>query len=503
LTSELVILQSKIVLADPHDCTDAKDTLTMMHAVFDTLVIRGAAGSVPGSVQGFVPGFVPGLALSWSCSEDARAWRFHLREGVVFHDGTPCDAGAVVQSLRRMARADKGYTLGSPGVWHQYLGDARIEAVAADIVAIDLGAPVADLLDILVQGFIVAPASLAALDAGEASAWVGSGPYRLVSHTETEVHAARVDTHFRGTPANATVCWRAVPRPQNRLELLVAGSATVANALDVQASESIDGTRITRHASLDPVAIIYLLNAASGPFADPLVRRAISLAVDREALIQTVLGGALNGAAQPLNGFISPVHFGAADDVMPFDPDRAMALLGQAGFAKGLTLRVDCPTSLPDEAEALTFALGEQLIAVGITLDVTRHEDREAYAHMVRRKEIGDMCVFDSSPLSTFRVLYEKIDARVAGAWWQGYHNTDVERLLDSARLETNDGARAALYRDIYRLLQADPPWLTLYNPTRVIGLRGHHPGYVLPQDGVLDVMGLPALGGPAITRPA
>jgi len=450
----------------------------MMHAVFDTLVMRGAAG------------FVPGLAVSWTCSADARAWGFRLREGVVFHDGTACDAEAVVRSLRRMARADKGYTLGSPGVWHQYLGDARIEAEAADLVTINLGAPVADLLDILVQGFIASPASLASLDAGQAREWVGSGPYRLVSHTETEVHAERVEGHFRGTPVTAILCWRAVPASQDRLEMLAAGKAHVANALDVQASERLDNTQITRHASLDPVAIIYLLNAASGPFADPLVRRAVSLAVDRRALIQTVLGG----AAQPLNGFISPAHFGAADDVMPFDPDQAMALLAQAGFAKGLSLRVDCPTSLPDEAEALTAALAEQLTAIGITLDVTRHEDREAYAHMVRRKEIGDMCVFDSSPLSTFRVLYEKIDARVAGAWWQGYHNADVERLLDEARREVATETRGALYRDIYRLLQADPPWLTLYNPTRAIGLQGQHPTFMMPEDGVLDVMRLPDL---------
>lgn len=476
MTSEIVILQPKTVLADPHDCTDAKDTLSMMHAVFDTLVMRGAAG------------FVPGLALSWTCAEDARAWRFRLRAGVVFHDGTACDAEAVVQSLRRMARADKGYTLGSPGVWHQYLGDARIAVEAPDVVTINLGAPVADLLDILVQGFIAAPASLAALDAGQASAWVGSGPYRLVSHTKIEVHAARVDGHFRGEPANVALCWRSERTPQDRLDMLASGAAHVANALDVQASESLDKSRITRHASLDPVAIIYLLNAASGPFADPLVRRAVSLAVDRKALIQTVLGG----AAQPLNGYISPVHFGSADDIMTFDPDQAVGLLGQAGFAKGLTLRVDCPTSLPDEAEALTSALADQLSAVGITLDVTHHEDREAYAHMVRRKEIGDMCVFDSSPLSTFRVLYEKIDARVAGAWWQGYHNAKVESLLDQARRETDTDAREALYCDIYRLLQADPPWLTLYNPMRVIGLRGQHPTFAMPDDGVLDVMRLP-----------
>ncbi|MEL7001012.1 MAG: peptide ABC transporter substrate-binding protein, partial [Pseudomonadota bacterium] len=115
------------------------------------------------------------------------------------------------------------------------------------------------------------------------------------------------------------------------------------------------------------------------------------------------------------------------------------------------------------------------------------------YAHMVRRKEIGDMCVFDSSPLSTFRVLYEKIDSRIAGSWWQGYRNAAVEQLLDTARAEARAEAREALYREIYLLLQQDPPWLTLYNPLRVTGLLGNHPDFCLSPEGVFDVRRLPA----------
>lgn len=114
--------------------------------------------------------------------------------------------------------------------------------------------------------------------------------------------------------------------------------------------------------------------------------------------------------------------------------------------------------------------------------------DRVAYANRVRQKRVGDLCVFDSSPMSTFRVLVEKIDSRFAGSWWQGYRNPAAETLIDTARTTTSPAARAALYRHIYRLLQADPPWLTLYNHTRVIALAGDHPGFTMPDDGVLDV---------------
>jgi ABC-type transport system substrate-binding protein len=473
----LRIAQRRVLMRDPHDCTDAADELTVYHALYDTLVKRVGQS------------FVPHLAESWTVAADARRWEFRLRVGHRFHDGTPCDAAAVVGSLARMARPDNGYTLGAPGVWHQYLGRAAMSAPDPLTVVIELPEPLADLLDILEQGFIVSPGSCAALDRGEAEPPVGSGPYRLLAHDATQITAERVPGHFAsGGPERIT--WVAMAEAVARLAALLDGSVQLANDLDPAKAGLLEASGHTRLDFLSPVAIIYLLNAARGPLADARLRRALSLGVDRAALIDTVLGG----MARPLHGVVSPVHFGAGDASRdPFDPDLARALIAEAGFAEGLTLSVDCPTRLPDEAERLTAGLAEQLAPLGIRLDVTIHSDREAYAHMVRRKEIGDLCVFDSSPMSTFRVLFEKIDARVAGSWWQGYRNPAVEALLDRARGETDKAARAAIYAQAYALLQDDPPWLTLYNPLRTLGVAAGTAVFAMPVDGVIDVTALPA----------
>lgn len=471
-----IIAQARLSLEDPHDCTDGSDTLTVFHALYDTLVRRVGQD------------FVPHLAQRWTVSDDARTWTFHLEPGVTFHDGTPCDAAAVAASLARMAREDKGYTLGAPAVWRQYLGGAVITAPDALTLTVTLQAPMADLLDVLEQGFIVAPSAFAALDAGDHSQQVGSGPYRLDSMTADRLTASRVEGHFAGTPANPVMTWTRVPDPAARLALLEQGAVQVANGLDFVASQRLGAMR---HVYLSLVAIIYLLNAARGPLRDARVRRALSLAVDRDALIADLVAG----AARPLYGFVSPHHYGAGDGAgAALDRDMARHLLAEAGHAEGLILDVDCPTRLPDEAERLTAALGAQLAQVGVTLRVFVHPEREAYAHMVRRKEIRDLCVFDSSPMSTYRVLYEKIDSRVAGAWWQGYANPAIETLIDQGRVTTDRAARAAIWRDAYRLLQDDPAWLTLYNPLRVIGLAGEHPDFAMPADGVIDVARLPAL---------
>ncbi len=473
-----VIAQPRVGMQDPHDCTDASDVLTIYHAVYDTLVRRVGQD------------FTPHLAQGWDVSDDAVTWTFRLQPDVTFHDGTPCDAAAVAACLARMAREDKGYTLGAPAVWRQYLGGARCDVVDSTTLVVTLQAPMADLLDVLEQGFIVAPSVFAALDAGDYSRQIGSGPYRIDSIAPDRITATRTSGHFAGTPANHSITWQAVPDAAERLVLLEQGQVQVANGLDFVASQRLGAMR---HVYLSPVAIIYLLNAARGPLADARVRRALSLAVDRDALVADVM----SGAARPLHGFVSPLHYGAGQGgALETDRDTARQLLAAAGHGHGLTLQVDCPTRLPDEAERLTAALGAQLAQVGVTLRVHIHPEREEYAHMVRRKEIRDLCVFDSSPMSTYRVLYEKIDARIAGSWWQGYANPAAEALIDKGRTTTDRAARAAIWRQAYALLQDDPAWLTLYNPLRVIGLAGANPDFAMPADGVIDVARLPELNG-------
>ncbi|MGD1884538.1 MAG: ABC transporter substrate-binding protein [Paracoccaceae bacterium] len=466
------ILQANARLVDPHDCTDAADDLTILQAICDPLVRRKGTEHLPA------------LARSWSTT-DGQDWMFKLRPDVAFHDGTRVDAEAVRQSLQRMARPDKGYTLGAPGVWHQYLGAAKIDVEAPLVIRVRLAHPMADLLDVLEQAFIVAPSVIEALDAGNLHRLMGSGPYKLSAQGPgcITAEAATRPQH----PPNPQIEWRACPDEEIRQSLLETGEAQVATRI-----ASIAKAPVTTIHHRGPVAIIYLLNAAHGPLSDPRLRRALHLGLDRTSLIDDVL----DGAAEPLFGFVSPGHFGADPDAIdPYDPSAAKALLAEAAHADGLVLNVDCPTRLPDEAERLTACLADQLGSLGITLNVTLHPDREAYAHMIRRKEIGDLCVFDSSPLSTFRVLYEKIDSRIAGSWWQGYRNPKVETLLDTARITVDQKARASIYRQIYRLLQDDPPWLTLYNPIRTYGFAGQHLHIVMPVDGVLDVAGLPTFG--------
>jgi peptide/nickel transport system substrate-binding protein len=478
MAPHVTITQPRVLLDDPHACTDSSDVLSVFSALFDALVRRNDAG-----------GYEPALATNWTVSDDARTYRFTLRDGVRFHDGTVCDADAVRFCLERMARPDMGATLGAPGVYAQYLAGMTVEVLGPLDLSLTLAEPIADLFDILVYGHIVSPKAIEAAGEELPARAVGTGPYRLESYEPGEKLTVRAcPGHFSEPPAYDQIIWIRGETAADRLQQLRDGRADIANALEPAEPEA---PNVTRRHYLAPTAIIFLFNAQSGPGADPRLRRALNLAIDREALVEEVL----HGAGQPLHGFVSPVHVGADPDAPRFARDltEARQLLAETGYGDGLTLQLYCPTRLPDEAQELAAAVERQLAEVGVRFQIHLEADRTRYANQVRLKQIHDLCVFDSSPMSAFRVLHEKIDARVKGSWWEGYENREVEALIDRARRTIDPAARTALHRQCFRLLQQDPPWLYLYLHHRTIALRGAHPGWTMRPDGVLDVRRLPA----------
>jgi peptide/nickel transport system substrate-binding protein len=388
-----------------------------------------------------------------------------------------------------------GATLGAPGVYAQYLAGMEVTILDARRLSLTTAEPLADILDVIQAGHIVSPRALAAAGEDLAARAVGTGPYRLESWRPGEEVVAVADPGHHGRkPTQTRIRWRQEPSPDARLAALLAGEAEVANGLEHAKGLAQAGEGVTLVDYLAPTAIILMFNCAAGPGADPRVRLAFNLAIDRAALVRDVLAG----AGQPLHGYVSPAHDGYDPEAGPIPQDRARAraLLKEAGHGGGVTFNIYCPTRLPDEAQALVAALGVQLADLGVTFRVHLEPDRVHYANQVRLKAIQDLCVFDSSPMSCFRVLHEKIDSRVRGSWWEGYSNPDAERLIDRARRTVAPDQRRALHREAYRLLQADPPWLYLYNHRRVVGLAGRHPAFSMREDGVLDVRRLPARGG-------
>jgi len=452
----LRIQQSSVELGDPHICSDARNRLSILRTLFDALVARDDHGQ-----------FVPALATRWRVRADARTWTFALRPDVLFHNGDRLCAADVVASLQRACDPAIGGELGTEGVFASYLGEATVQALDDQTVRITTPQPLADLLDLLVD-IPIAPQQMLADMAG---VYVGSGPYRLVAHHPHEVVLEAFAQSWRGTPPYDRVVWRTETDAVRRVANLRAGRVDlIADVPPPDAARLAADSPAAVWRLESNLCVSFLCNAQAGPCRDRRVRRALNYALDVPRLIDAVL----HGAATPLNGPLAPLHVGHDPHCSPypFQPDTARALLDAASPSATLTLTLDVPTTIPDAAPALAHEMAAQYAEVGIHVDVQTFADRPAYAQMVKAKRIHDACCFDSSPLSTYRVLREKFHSGVAGPWWQGYHNAAVNELLDQARATPNDTARRALYRHAYRLLRADAPWIFLYRPTLCWGVR-------------------------------
>jgi peptide/nickel transport system substrate-binding protein len=211
------------------------------------------------------------------------------------------------------------------------------------------------------------------------------------------------------------------------------------------------------------LCIIFLFNMFQSVCKDKRIRQALNYALDKKEIIRY----AKNGTAEILNGYITPHHFGYTPETEPYsyDPERARNLLLEAGYSDGFKIEMDIPSSMPDEAPKLAEIMSKYYSQIGVEVDVKEYYNRQNYAMMVKEKKIHDLCCFDSSPKSTFRVLREKLISLYKGPWWQGYHNPEVNRLFIQATRTFDNKKREKIYKTIYEKITDDAPWLFLYRP--------------------------------------
>ncbi len=450
----LTILQPRAYVGDPHVMSDDRSRLSIIFSVYESLVRREQGGT-----------YMPALAESWTLDSDARTWTFKLRPDVSFHNGDKLESSDVSETLERVRDPCMGGELGTSGVYASYLDGAVFNALDKHTLEIVMAEPIADLLDLIVDLPIVPRSALAGLPETP----IGSGPYRLVEASGDRVVMEANADYWGGVSNVPEIHWLGVSEEQHRVTRLLAGEADIVSDVLPKSRQTIqDSAQAAVPTSQSTVCCIFICNIDSGVCADRRVRRALNYALDVDDIINTVL----DGAARPLNGPLTPQHFGY-DPVSPYphDPEEAKRLLAEAGFSSGLKIALDVPTTWPDEATMLAAKMAEQYARVGIETEIREFSDRPAYAEMVRDKQMDDAACFDSSPLSTHRILREKLHSGVAGPWWQGYTNPDLDALIDKARATPDVDLRRELYQEAYRIIHDDAPWIFMHNSSLFWGV--------------------------------
>ncbi len=315
--------------------------------VFEGLVRIGPDGGVR-----------PGLAESWDISPDGLIYVFHLRRGVRFHDGAPFDAATAKFALDR-ARAPT-----SPNAQRPQLAAVRaVEAVDPATLRVTLSRPDGGLLDVLGWGglVMVAPNSIA----GAAARPVGTGPFRFAGWRRGDSIVLTRNPDYWGRPAPlARVTFKFISDPTAALAALKAG--------DVDAFPYFPAPESLAQLKSDPrfkVTVgategetLMAMNQRRPPLNDLRVRRALSYAIDRKAVIE----GAMFGYGEPIGSHFSPRDPGYVDLTgrYPHDPARARALLAEAGYRDGLSLTMKLPPT--GYARRSGEILAAQLAQVGV-----------------------------------------------------------------------------------------------------------------------------------------
>jgi len=383
---------------------------------------------------------IPLLATSWTMAPDARSYVFHLRGGVTFQDGTPFDSKIVAFSLRRAIRP------GSTNSMAERLAEiAAVDVIDPLTVRIRLHQPDAGLPVLLAWGdcVMVAPASADHL----ATAPIGTGPFRYQSWKRGDRLILVRDDHYWGTrPSLRRIEYRFISDPAAAYAAMITHSVDLFP--DYPAPENLAQLRADPRLRVTTAPsegeVILALNNQQGPLRDVRVRRAISYALDRRAIID----GAMFGYGQPIGSHFPPQNPDYVDltNLYPHDPAKARALLTEAGYPHGLTLTLKLPP--PAYARRSGEIVAAELAAVGIRAAIVPVEWPQWLDEVYARRAY-DMTIVSHA---------EPADYDIYGRenYYFGYDGRAVKALLGRLRATADPGERHVLLAAIQRRIAED-----------------------------------------------
>jgi peptide/nickel transport system substrate-binding protein len=448
-------------------------TLLISMAMFDPLVWwlpDGSGGSK----------FVPGLAESYTVSPDASVYTFKLKKGVTFHDGTKFDAHAVKATYDHVVDpATKSKSgLGALG---PYKETKILDDYTAQIV---FSEPNASFLHQQAAGNfgIASPAALAKYGAtGFGNHPVGTGPFMFSSYapgsqltlTKNPAYTWGPDALSTKPPLLDKLIFRIVTDDSGRYNALQSGQLQIAMNLppnDISTAQKSGRYRqLTVQSIGTPLGMP--INVTKPPTDDPLVRQAIMYAVDQKTLVNSVLFGVDTPAHTVLTP-ITPGYSAQSGALYSYDPDKANALLDQAGWKMGAggvrskggkKLALDIILWADGGMELPTQFVVSELNKVGFTASTTVQPFATAQAsYNSGVHNLGAFGYFGTDPY--LLNIWVNADAIKSGFNWSHYDNPAIDSLIAKANKTADDSARNALYEQVSTTLMKDAIYLPLWN---------------------------------------
>lgn len=464
---------------DPHKTSTVTEA-HLMRDLFEGLVIHSMKGEI-----------MPGVAESWTMSADGRTYTFTLRPNARWSNGDPVTAGDFVFSLRRMVNPETAAKYANilypirnaekinKGGAQSKLEDLGVTAIDARTLEISLERPTPYFLELLTHqtGLPVHPASVEkhGKDFVKPENWVSNGAYILKesvpnSHIRLDRNPA---FHDAANVRIDTVIY--YPSP----DLAAAARRFQAGELQLTTDIPADQIKQLREKLGDQVKVapylgtyFLIVNSAKKPFDDARVRRALSLAIDREFIAEEIWAGTM----LPAYGVIPPNigNYGEraeADfkNASPLDrEDEAKKLLADAGFGPGAPLRVQLRYNTTDNNRRTMIAIAEQWKAIGVETSFINTDGKTHFAHL---RDGGDFDIArygwigDYSDPHNFLFLFLSDNKGFNSG---KYDNPTFDALVKQAENESDLARRAAILREADSILARETPWIPiLYYSTK------------------------------------
>ena len=325
----------------------------------------------------------PGLATEWK-TIDPVTWEFKLRKGVKFHDGTDFTAADVVASIERVPTVPN-----SPSPFTAYTKQIK-EIVVVDPLTIRFKTATpyplmpSDMTQVAIVSKAAAKATTDDFNTGKAA--IGTGPYKLVRYAKGDrIELARNDAYWGGKTPWDKVTLRLLPQDASRVAALLSGDVQVIENVPttdvaglrkdkrLQVFRTIADRLIYLHLDSDRDASPFVTDKSGKPLAknplkDPRVRKAISKAINRPAMVDKVM----EGEAVPAGQLVPDFLFGATKNlkVEAYDPEGAKRLLTEAGYPDGFGLTIHAPNNRYVNDAKVAQAVAQMLSRIGIDTKV-------------------------------------------------------------------------------------------------------------------------------------
>lgn len=417
------------------------------------------------------------LATDWEVSEDGLKWTFNLRDGVTFHDGEAFNAEAVKFNIERLAAE----ATGSP-VRTQFALIKAVTVVDENTVTFDLDAPMPTMLELLVDEYGGMNSPKAVTEKGEdyAVSPVGTGPYKFTEWLPNEQTRIDRNPDYYGTPGvSETILFRPVPESGARVIEIESGNAQIAGNIPPEAAgqlEQRDDTRLLVMPS--SFQIFFELNTTAAPFDNIKMRKAASLAIDRKAIVDQILGGY---GSVPTSPFPAGVQGRVEFEPHPYDPEQAKALIAEV-YPNGYdgTIVMWTPAGRYAKDREVAEAVQAYLNAVGLKTEFRVWEWAAYQRDLYAAEEGGTGRGTNAASMWLLGTGVTNADLRLRRKLGEGdssnltgYNNPQVQELLAKAATETDYEARMALYGEIQGIAwNEDPNGLPLFDQVQIFAVR-------------------------------